>query len=79
MTSNSSTAPPPPPPTTLKLVSWNVASLPALETYINHEHGSMAAFLASLGCDVFCVQETKLNPAQVRAWLAGWRVAIFWH
>lgn len=49
----------------LKLVSWNVASLPSLESHIKHEKGCMAHFLAELGCDVFCVQETKLNPEQV--------------
>lgn len=53
------------PPRTLKLVSWNVASLPSLEPYVKHEHGDLKAFLASLGCDVFCVQETKLNPLQL--------------
>lgn len=74
MSASSSSAPAAPaaaaadPGSRFKLVSWNVASLPSLESHIRHEKGGMAAFLKALGCDLFCVQETKLTPEQVKGW-----------
>lgn len=54
----------PAPPPSIKLVSWNVASLPSLQAFVEHQHGSMARFLDSLACDIFCVQVSRHTRAR---------------
>jgi exonuclease III len=43
----------------MKIISWNVASLPALKGFIEHEKGSMKQFLDDLGVDIMCFQGGK--------------------
>jgi len=50
----------------MKIISWNVASLPALQGFIEHEKGSMRRFLDDLGVDIMCFQG-KLSKK------GGWR------
>ncbi len=40
----------------MKIISWNVASLPALQGFIEHEKGSMSRFLEDAGVDIMCFQ-----------------------
>jgi exonuclease III len=44
----------------VKIISWNVASLPALQGFIEHEKGSMNRFLEDLCVDIMCFQGTDL-------------------
>lgn len=43
----------------MKIISWNVASLPALQGFIEHERVSMKRWLEDLGVDIMCFQGRK--------------------
>ena len=43
----------------MKIISWNVASLPALQGFIEHEKGSMKRWVEDLGVDIMCFQGRK--------------------
>ena len=70
----------------MRLMTWNVASLPAIQGFIEHEKKSMKQFLEGppLALDIACFQETKLNPLTVTSkhapflmpdgWFAYWSV-----
>ena len=55
----------------MKLISWNVNGLRAC---LNK--GWMDYFLAQ-DADIFCIQETKMQPGQVELELPGY--AQYWH
>ena len=55
----------------MRLVSWNVNGLRACM-----EKGFLESF-AALDADVFCLQETKLQPDQIQLELPGYQ--IFWN
>ena len=55
----------------MKLVSWNVNGLRACMN-----KGFLESF-AALDADVFCLQETKLQPDQIELELPGYQ--LFWN
>lgn len=55
----------------MKLISWNVNGLRACM-----KKGFLETF-AALDADVFCLQETKLQPDQIELELPGYR--LYWN